>query len=55
VPTAGLPGLTGTPGFDLYAISLVPGTRDVLATGDTLYSTPTNANVSYSLIFSYSS
>jgi hypothetical protein len=55
VPTAGLPGLTGNPGFDLYAISLVPGTRDVLATGDTFYSTPTNANVSYSLIFSYSS
>jgi hypothetical protein len=53
VPTAGLPGLSGSAGFDVYAISRIPGTQSMLATGDVDYSTAAGKERSYSLIFSY--
>jgi hypothetical protein len=54
VPTAGLPGLVpGSASFDLYALSRIPGTQSVLATGDVFYSNAKNASITDSLIFRY--
>jgi hypothetical protein len=55
VPTGGLPGLSGTAVFDVYAMSRIPGTRSMLATGDVFYSTATGKNRQYSVIFRYGS
>jgi hypothetical protein len=54
VPTAGLPGLVpGSASFDLYALSRIPGTQSMLATGDVFYSNAKNASIMDSLIFRY--
>jgi hypothetical protein len=54
VPTAGLPGLVpGSDSFDVYALSRIPGTMSVLASGDVFYSNAKNASITDSLIFRY--
>jgi hypothetical protein len=56
VPTAGLPGLIpGSATFDVYAISRIPGTQSVLASGDVFYASSKNPNRTGSLIFEYGS
>lgn len=54
VPTSGLPGLmAGSQSFDLYAISRIPGTRSVLASGDVFYQDTANEEHQDSLIFRF--
>lgn len=54
VPTNGLPGVTPTSAtFDVYSISLIPGTRTVLGSGDVFYTDANNVNHQDSLIFQY--
>ncbi len=54
IPTNGLTGLLpGSASFDIYAISRIPGTRSMLASGDVFYATAKNSNARNSLIFSY--
>lgn len=54
IPTQGLPRFTGgSASFDLYAISLIPGTSVALATGDVFYTDTNNVNRRYSVIFRY--
>jgi hypothetical protein len=55
VPTAGLPGLSGTAVFDVYAMARIPGTQVMMATGDVFYSTAANKSRQYSLSFRYGS
>lgn len=54
VPTVGLPGLVpGSESFDVFALSRIPGTTSMLASGDVFYSNAQNASIMDSLIFRY--
>jgi hypothetical protein len=54
IPTAGLPGLVaGSASFDVYALTRIPGSTSMLASGDVFYSNAKNASIMDSLIFRY--
>jgi hypothetical protein len=55
IPTNGLPsGVTPTSAsFDVYSIALIPGTRDVVGSGDVFYTGTNNVSHEESLIFQY--